>query len=157
MVATASGSGNRPAMVKMVDLPEEYLHWVLAQDKDDYRVPTLDDYTPAEIVESGGTETILATIGALQAAYDEFAEFRAWVRGALDNGGRVMIREDMLFSDPDEWQEMVDTEWAAAQWELEEDTTGPLGPHTYMLSTYLALLYQYTAPVPTFWGAPYYY
>ncbi|CAL4979837.1 unnamed protein product [Urochloa decumbens] len=154
VVEAASGSGKRPrpAMVKMVDLPEEYLYWVLAQDKDDYRVPTLDDYTAAEIAESGGIETILATIGALQAAYDEFAEFRAWVRGALYDGGRVMVREDMLVSDPDEWQEMVDAQWAGARWELEEDTAGPLGPHTYMLSTYLALLYQYTAPVPTFWG-----
>ncbi|CAO2149700.1 unnamed protein product [Urochloa humidicola] len=141
------------AMVKMVDLPEEYLHWVLEQDRDDYRVPTLDDYTPAEIDEYGGSETLLVTIGTLQTAYDEFAEFRAWVRGALDHGGRVMIREDMLVSDPDEWQEMVDSQWAVAQRELEEDMTGPLGPHTYMLSTYLALLYQYTAPVPTFWGS----
>ncbi|CAN6372973.1 unnamed protein product [Urochloa humidicola] len=141
------------AMVKMVDLPEEYLHWVLEQDKDDYRVPTLDDYTPAEIAEYGGCETLLVTISTLQTAYDEFAEFRAWVRGTLDHGGRVMIREDMLVSDPDEWQEMVDSQWAVAQRELEEETTGPLGPHTYMLSTYLALLYQYTAPVPTFWGS----
>ncbi|CAO2146633.1 unnamed protein product [Urochloa humidicola] len=142
------------AMVKMVDLPEEYLHWVLEQDKGDYRVPTLDDYTAAEIAEyGGGSETLLVTISTLQTAYDEFAEFRARVRGVLDDGCCVMIRKDMLVSDPDEWQEMVDSQWAGAQRELEEDMTGPLGPHTYMLSTYLALLYQYTAPVPTFWGS----
>ena len=61
-----------------------------------------------------------------------------------------MIHEDMLFSDPREWQ--VDQEWAEARQELEMDLTKSLGPHLYMLSTYLSLLYHYAAPVPTFWG-----
>lgn len=141
-------------MVKMVDMPVEYLLWVLAQDKEDYRVPTLEDYTREEIAESGA-EAILGVIGSLQVAYDEFADFRAWVLGVLGEDGRVMIREDMLFSDPDEWQEIVDSEWAEARQELvdgETTTTGPLGTHTYVLSTYLSMLYQYAAPVRTFWG-----
>ena len=63
-----------------------------------------------------------------------------------------MIHQDMLFSDPTEWQESVDQEWAEARQELEMDLTKSLGPHLYMLSTYLSLLYHYAAPVPTFWG-----
>jgi hypothetical protein len=142
------------AMVKMVDMPVKYLMWVMEQDKEDYRVPTLDDYTAEEIAETG-VEAILGVIGSLQTAYDEFSEFRQWVLDAALDGGRVMIRGDMLFSDPDEWQEIVDREWAKARQELDEETTGQLGRHTYVLSTYLAMLYQYAAPVPTFWESRY--
>jgi hypothetical protein len=138
-------------MVKMAEMPVEFLRWVLAQDKEDYRVPTLEDYTEEELAEA--KDTICTVIHSLQTTYDEFDEFRAWVRDVLENNGCVMIHEDMLFSDPKEWQESVDQEWAEARQELEMELTKPLGPHLCMLSTYFSLLYHYAAPIPTFRGS----
>jgi hypothetical protein len=147
---TATDNGGAVTKVKMAEMPVEFLWWVLAQDKEDYRVPTLEDYTQEELAEA--KDTICTVIRCLQISYDEFDEFRAWVGDVIEDNGRVMIHEDMLFSDPKEWQESVDQEWAEARQELEMELTRPLGPHLYMLSTYLSLLYHYAAPIPTFWG-----
>ena len=148
--AATDDDGAAVAMVKMAEMPVEFLRWVMAQDKEDYRVPTLEDYTQEEVAEA--KDTICTVIRCLQVAYDEFDEFRAWVGDVIENDGCVMIHEDMLFSDPKEWQESVDQEWAEARQELEMELTKPLGQHLCMLSTYLSLLYHYAAPIPTFWG-----
>ncbi|CAD6256214.1 unnamed protein product [Miscanthus lutarioriparius] len=148
MAGATTDNGGAVTMVKMAEMPVEFLRWVLSQDKEDYRVPTLEDYTKEELAEA--KDTICSVIRSLQIAYDEFDEFRAWVRDVIDNNGCVMIHEDMLFSDPKEWQESVDQEWAEARQELEMELTRPLGPHLYMLSAYLSLLYHYAAPILTF-------
>jgi hypothetical protein len=148
--AATTDNGGAVAMVKMAEMPVEFLRWVLEQDKEDYRVPTLKDYTQEELAKA--KDTICTVIRSLQIAYDEFDEFRAWVSDAIENNGCVMIHEDKLFSDPKVWQKSVDQEWAEARQELEMELTKPLGPHLYKLSAYLSLLYCYAAPTLTFWG-----
>ena len=98
--AATDDDGAAVAMVKMAEMPVEFLRWVMAQDKEDYRVPTLEDYTQEEVAEA--KDTICTVIGCLQVAYDEFDEFRAWVGDVIENDGCVMIHDYMLFSDSKE-------------------------------------------------------
>ncbi|KAL6894516.1 hypothetical protein ACP4OV_008614 [Aristida adscensionis] len=160
-----------PKMVTMVELPPEYLRWVVAQRKEDYRVPTLADYPPEQVAE--GEATILRAIAALQAAYDEFDALRAWAGDVLEaHGGRVVVPEGKLHPNARAVQRIVHKEWAAgASRELagmaataacggsgsnageeeegdDETTTVPrLGPHLFTLSTYLSLIYGYVSKV----------
>ncbi|KAL6654166.1 hypothetical protein ACP70R_007631 [Stipagrostis hirtigluma subsp. patula] len=172
-----SSDGEAPApatMVKMVELPVEYLKWVLAQRKEHYRVPTLADYSPEQVEEE--EEAICKVIASLQAVHDEFFEFKAFVRDALEMDGCVMVPEDKLIPDFRQLQGRIDREWAEAKQELdvavyddypgtEEDddddaevavllwsdsettTVPPLGPHLYTLSTYLSFIYRYVSHV----------
>jgi hypothetical protein len=48
----ATDNGGAVTKVKMAEMPVELLRWVLAQDKEDYRVPTLEDYTQEELAEA---------------------------------------------------------------------------------------------------------
>ncbi|KAL6622466.1 hypothetical protein ACP70R_032345 [Stipagrostis hirtigluma subsp. patula] len=158
--AAAVGTGGEATTttaVKLVELPVEYLKWVLAQRKEHYRVPTLDDYSPERVDEEA--EAIRRIIASLQAAYDEFPELMAFVRGALEMNGRVMVPEDKLIPNSRRLQGRIDQEWAEAKQELadageevvmpssEKTTVAPLGPHLYTLSTYLSLVYGYVSHV----------
>ncbi|KAL6654725.1 hypothetical protein ACP70R_008190 [Stipagrostis hirtigluma subsp. patula] len=172
VVGTGGEATATTTTVKLVELPVEYLKWVLAQRKEDYRVPTLDDYSPEKVGEE--EEAICRFITSLQAAYDEFPELMAFVGDALEMNGCVMVPEGKLIPNFRRLQGRVDEEWAGAKQELadvapscvagsdagDEDetevapppssdktTVPPLGPHLYTLSTYLSLIYGYVSHV----------
>ncbi|KAL6620012.1 hypothetical protein ACP70R_035151 [Stipagrostis hirtigluma subsp. patula] len=165
-LSTGGETTTTTTTVKLVELPVEYLKWVLAQRKEHYRVPTLDDYPPERVGEEE-EEAIRRVLASLQVAYDEFHELMAFVRDALERNGRVMVPEDRLIPNFRRLQVRVDQEWAGAKQELagvaspcarEEDeteaappssetTVPPLGPHLYTLSTYLSLVYGYVSHV----------
>ncbi|KAL6890125.1 hypothetical protein ACP4OV_008888 [Aristida adscensionis] len=173
----AAPAPTAPKMVTMLELPAEYLRWVVAQRREHYRVPTLADYPPARVAEVG-EESIRRVIAALQAAYDDFPALRAWARDVLEvHGGRVVVPEGKVPANARGVQQRVHHEWAAgAREELAamaaaaaagegsgsgagddeeeeeegdgDETTGqPLGPHLDTLSTYVALIYGYVSQV----------
>ncbi|KAL6599580.1 hypothetical protein ACP70R_024947 [Stipagrostis hirtigluma subsp. patula] len=173
VVVAAAGNGNGndevpTTVVKLVELPVEYLKWVLAQSKEHYRVPTLDDYS-SELQVEEEEEAICRVIASLQAAYDEFPELMAFVRDTLEMNGHVMVPEGRLIPNFRQLQGRINQEWAGAKQELanvascdgfdaedddaeiampsSETTVPPLGPHLYTLSTYLSLIYGYVSHV----------
>lgn len=140
----------------MVQLPVEFLEWVLAQKKENYCVPTLEDYSPEDVGEE--METICRVNAALQIAYDEFAEFTAWVRDVVQKDGRVVVPgNDVLggaSSQAGLFQDKIDCAWEKARQEFYPDmefvwigAVAPLGPHQYLLSVYLSLIYRYVSRV----------
>ncbi|TVU31435.1 hypothetical protein EJB05_23125, partial [Eragrostis curvula] len=159
---TTGGEAPSPPVTTIVQMPVEYLEWVLTQKKNHYRVPTLADYTPEDVAKN--METICRVNASLQAAFAEFAEFQAWVAGVIEKNGCISVLadedEDVLDGGACCFQGLVqdkiDDEWEQAReefylaQEMEAVITGdvpPLGPHVYLLSVYLSLIYRYVSRV----------
>ncbi|KAJ1276159.1 hypothetical protein BS78_05G192800 [Paspalum vaginatum] len=92
---------------ELVEMPEDYLRWLLAQTRDTDPVPTLDDYCK---IERGPEELkrVQDEIDWLQASQDEFFELQARVRETLHRDGRVMVPAAVVGP---QFQEQIDEFW----------------------------------------------
>ncbi|TVU51801.1 hypothetical protein EJB05_03245, partial [Eragrostis curvula] len=93
--ASGESSDSNTEVVEWVEMPEDYLRWVLAQTRETDPVPTLDDYNVDSTQDPVKLEQILQQIARLQASQDEFFEFQAWVRDTYEKNGRVMVPADV--------------------------------------------------------------
>ncbi|TVU31437.1 hypothetical protein EJB05_23126, partial [Eragrostis curvula] len=156
--STTTGGEAPPPPTTMVQMPVEYLEWVLVQKKEHYRVPTLADYEPEDVAKN--KETICRVNASLQVAFDEFAEFQAWVAGVVEKNGCISVPSDEVLGETcfqGLVQDKIDDEWEQAREEfhlfqdnMEAVVTGdvpPLGSHVYLLSVYLSLIYRFVSRV----------
>ncbi|CAO2142234.1 unnamed protein product [Urochloa humidicola] len=107
--AAVDGCIDEPSSEEMVEMPEDYLGWLLAQTKETDPVPALSDYnTQDDPVE---LKCLQEDIEFLQAAQDEFFAYQASsAREQLEKHGRVMVPAAAV-GPMDQFQEAIDEFW----------------------------------------------
>lgn len=119
--------------VKWVEMPLEYIAWLLAQKREDYRVLTLEDYTlhrATAATDDNGSDCnsaytqedlakhrdlVLQVKATDEAGKEDFFAFQEWARDTFERNGRVMVPEGYARRN----QELIDEEWEKGMRELE--------------------------------------
>ncbi|CAO2149510.1 unnamed protein product [Urochloa humidicola] len=105
--AAVDGCVNEPSSEEMVEMPEDYLGWLLAQTKETDPVPALSDYNTQDPVE---LKCLQEDVVWLQALQDEFFAYQATVREQLEKHGWVMVPAAAV-GPTDQFQEAIDEFW----------------------------------------------
>ncbi|CAL4981226.1 unnamed protein product [Urochloa decumbens] len=111
-VSEAAGAGDAKASeIKWVEMPLEYIAWLLSQKREDYS-EELDR-------QQRQRELILKVQATDEAGREEFLAFQEWVRETFERNGRVMVPEG--FEDPNfrGIQDIIDEEWEKGRHQLE--------------------------------------
>ncbi|CAN6381295.1 unnamed protein product [Urochloa humidicola] len=137
-MAEAAGAPDAGAPeIKWVEMPLEYIAWLLSQKREDYSVRTLEDYCLYRSKATDGNEDdlmytqeeldrqqrqrelILKVKATDEAGREEFLAFQEWVRQTFEKNGRVMVPEG--FGDPNfrGIQDIIDEEWEKGRHQLE--------------------------------------
>ncbi|KAL6653969.1 hypothetical protein ACP70R_007434 [Stipagrostis hirtigluma subsp. patula] len=101
-----------------VELPDDYLVWILSQrpecrsfrSLEDGDIPETSSVIPQEAVDRQ-RELIRKMSASLQASDEFFAEFQEWFRDTLKRNGRVMVPAN-FFDPAPEIQQQIDEIWA---------------------------------------------
>uniref|UniRef100_A0A0A9GB06 Uncharacterized protein n=1 Tax=Arundo donax TaxID=35708 RepID=A0A0A9GB06_ARUDO len=107
----AAGDGEDEAPEgEWVEMPEDYLAWLLAQTRETRSVPLLEVPVKSTLLSQEDVhrqrELICKMNTRLQASHDQFFRFQAWVRNKLEMNGRVMVPADLFCSMPKVQQEV---------------------------------------------------
>ncbi|KXG40250.1 hypothetical protein SORBI_3001G516400 [Sorghum bicolor] len=105
-VESATANVSEELSEEFVEMPEDYLNWLLAQTRETDPVPTLDDYSTRDPVK---LKRLQEEIEWLQAVEDEFFQYQEWARNILEKNGRVMVPKDEV--SPEQFQESINEYW----------------------------------------------
>ncbi|CAO2148935.1 unnamed protein product [Urochloa humidicola] len=103
----AAGDGSVEEEEELVEMPEDYLRWLLAQTRETDPVPALSDYSSQDPLE---LKSLQKDIEWLQALQDDFFRYQDWARNMLEKDGRVMIPAAAV-GPTDKFQEAIDEFW----------------------------------------------
>jgi len=105
--AAEAAAGDGSEEEELVEMPEDYLRWLLAQTRETDPVPTLADYRTRD---PKVLERLQEEIEWLQASQDEFFEFQASVREKLEKNELVIVPA-VAAGPTDQFQQAIEEYW----------------------------------------------